>query len=408
MAADTKFLDEDGWKAVAAKFKLKDKELQKALFQYWALEDDDFEWRIKWLGKISSLADALKKSKEVAAVPDVVKYLTQMDSAADGQVAELNKAKALAAKTAAAAQKKTEADAKKEEQGGKGEEDEEEQEEGDTIAKLTNALRAIKTAKEPYYCIVCDAKPYGLIISKKDIRKSAQARKDLAALAGGSTRAPKTGTCVSDSGKLVFDIEKPPAGMAQILQKWIKDNTGMGVKVMVGAESAEDAQEPADAPKPTGAEPGAPPQGGAKPGQAEDAAAKAKAEKLGKASEAWHGTRKFVDGKIDELKKAIKAHYADGHPDLLKEIDKGLAKLDGVLDKLDHRLADSLARAGAAKDEAARKAELQNAKKILADYIVYVKSEPLIGHMDSNPFGVKTELKPNLAARLAEMAKAVS
>ena len=103
----------------------------------------------------------------------------------------------------------------------------------------------------------------------------------------------------------------------------------------------------------------------------------------------------------------VLAQYAHEHPDLLKEIDQNLVKLDGVLDKLDHRLADSLAKAHQAKDDAARSAELKNAKVILADYIKYVKSEPLIAHIDANPFGVNTNLKKVLSESLTHMAQSI-
>ena len=83
------------------------------------------------------------------------------------------------------------------------------------------------------------------------------------------------------------------------------------------------------------------------------------------------------------------------------------SKLDGILDKLDRRLADSLDKARAAKDAAARSAELRNSKSLLADYIKYVKAEPMIAHIDSNPFGVKTNLKQNLTTSLTQMAQAI-
>ena len=103
----------------------------------------------------------------------------------------------------------------------------------------------------------------------------------------------------------------------------------------------------------------------------------------------------------------MKAQYAQEHPDLLKEIDENLEKLDGILDKLDHKLADSLAKAHAAADEAIRKAELRTSKTILADYIKYVKSEPLIAHVDANPFGVNTNLKKVLTDSLTHMAQSI-
>lgn len=127
---------------------------------------------------------------------------------------------------------------------------------------------------------------------------------------------------------------------------------------------------------------------------------------LAKAPDVWHGMRKVVDTNIEEVKRAIKGHYAHEHPSLLKEIDQNLAKLDAITDKLDHRIADALAKAHAAKDEAARKAELKSAKTILAEYIGYVKSEPLIAHLDANPW-VKIDLRNTLTTTLTHMAQSI-
>lgn len=78
-----------------------------------------------------------------------------------------------------------------------------------------------------------------------------------------------------------------------------------------------------------------------------------------------------------------------------------------VLDNVDHRLADSLVNASRAADDSARKAELKNAKSILAEYIGYMKSEPLVAHMDQNPFNVETDLKALLIGGLTSAAKAI-
>jgi hypothetical protein len=382
---DPKLLTENGWKAVASKFKVKDNGLQKALAAYEGADEGDHDARLKSIATVCQLATALKKAREVATLPEVAKYLASLAAAAEAEKNELTKAKALAAKADAIAQKKAEDEAKKSEEAD--EEEEEEDETADSITKLKNALRSLRTAKAPYFFLVCDVKPYGLVVSKRDIRKNSQARKELAKLAGGSTRAPKLGECRFDSGKLVFEMEKPPGGLARILQKWIKENTGLRLKIIVGTESAED-EEQLEA-------------------QAGTGAANEEAAKLHKAAEGWHGTRKTVDGKINDLKKAIQAQYANEHPDLLKEVDKGLLKLDAVLDKLDDRLAQSLAKAGSAGNDSARQAELKNSKAILTEYIGYVKSEPLIAQIDANPFGVKTNLKQTLVEAVTNAAKSI-
>ncbi|MEP7302870.1 MAG: hypothetical protein ABI699_15265 [Caldimonas sp.] len=136
-------------------------------------------------------------------------------------------------------------------------------------------------------------------------------------------------------------------------------------------------------------------------------AATARNEKLFQAAEAWRRTHGQANERIAALKAAVQSHCADAHPALVQEIGKGLVKLDEVLNTVDHRLADSMANAGQAADDNARKAELKSAKAILAGYIAYVKGEPLVAHMDQNPFGVKTDLKGLLVAGLTTAAKAI-
>jgi hypothetical protein len=50
---------------------------------------------------------------------------------------------------------------------------------------------------------------------------------------------------------------------------------------------------------------------------------------------------------------------------------------------------------------------LKNSKVILAEYIGYVKSEPLITHMDSNPFGVKINLRQTLVEAVTHAAQTI-
>jgi len=137
------------------------------------------------------------------------------------------------------------------------------------------------------------------------------------------------------------------------------------------------------------------------------AGAAPKTEKLLQAAEAWRQTHGQANERITALKAAVKSHCADAPPALLQEIEKGLAKLDEVLDTVDHRLADSLATAGKAADDSVLRAELRNAKTILTEYINYVTRGPLVAHIDQNPFGVKTGLQPLLAAGLTRAAKVI-
>lgn len=382
---DAKLLTELGWKTLAVKNKVKDNGLQKALATYGNLDEEKYADRIKAVALVAKLAGDLKKAKEVTALGDVVKYLTNIMAAATEAQRDLTQQKALAEKSAAAAAKKEAEEKKKAEQ----EADEEEEDEtGDSFVKLTNALKLLKTAKAPYYFLLCDAKPFGLVISKKDITKSSPHKQELAKIAGGSTRPPKFGTVKFENGKYVFDMEKPPSGLPRIFQKWIKDCTGLAVKMMVGTETAEDEAEESES------VPDAPPT--------------APKGDLSGAADVWHETRETMAKGIDQLKTVIRKEFAGEAANVMKEIENNLKKLDGVMDKLDRRLADSITKAHSAKDDAARAAELKTAKTTLAEYLQYVKNEPLLAHIDSNPFGVKLGFKGLLTEKLTHLANAVS
>jgi len=512
---NSKILTESGWKATAEKCKVKDNGLQRALSAYEKLDDDEHDDRLKAIASVSQLAGALKKVKEVTAVPEVVKYLTDLISVTQSEEAEITKAKLLAEK-AQALGAKAEADAKKLQP----EEDPDEEEEaGDYRENLKAAFKRLKGSKELVYnFIVCDAKPQcGFIMSKQRI--NAKHRAELTEVTGGSKQFLKAGTCRVDGGILLFEMEKAPQGLAGKLKKSFKYFTEIPVRVMVGDQSddddgeplsnainpdlraSENPSQPAGTPKPNQPTSG-PPQGGTAGAAASTSQAKGplslgasvgrggknkpedvtavqtalntrtKADltvdgkcasdtiqaievfqkllgqfkpdglvepgrgtaralastaklgpppeppqpvappKLGKATLTqapivWHSTRNILNTNIEELKKGVRAEYGPEDPKLFRQIDESMVKLTGILGRLDTRLADSLEKANAAGNDAARNVELKNSKTILTDYIKYVKSEPLIAHMDSNPFGVKTNLKKVLTDSLTHMAQAI-
>jgi hypothetical protein len=117
--------------------------------------------------------------------------------------------------------------------------------------------------------------------------------------------------------------------------------------------------------------------------------------KLTQAALHWDGTKNLVDTRIDELVRAVKAHYAKASPELIKEIDRSMQKIDATLGKLDRRLTDSL-KACAGASGPAREAELKKTRAIVEEFKRTVKSERMIAHIDQNPFGVKTNLQASL------------
>ena len=138
---DPKLLTEDRWKAVAQKFKVKDKELQKALCVYEFIDEQEYDDRLKELANLNRLAAGLKKSKDIVSQPEVMKYLTDLLNTVQIVVRDVTKAKATSAKDAVA-QKKAEAATKQEEA------EEEEDEESDYPKRLLQAFTKLKGAKD--------------------------------------------------------------------------------------------------------------------------------------------------------------------------------------------------------------------------------------------------------------------
>jgi hypothetical protein len=136
-------------------------------------------------------------------------------------------------------------------------------------------------------------------------------------------------------------------------------------------------------------------------GQVHDMAA------IDEAQEVWHRTRSSLDASIALLKQAIRTTCANEGPALVAIVDKTLVKFDVILERLDTGLADSLQRARSADSEAVAKAELQASKSQLMAYMNYVKSEPLIAQLDSNPFGVDTRVKQTLSDSFSRIARTI-
>ncbi len=432
---DPKILTEGGLKALLSKHKLKDNGLQKALASYDKLDDDAHDDCLDTIAQIGKLAATLKKVKDVAANKAVADYLDDLVDAADKEEKDVAKAKSESKKTDAADQKKKEKeDKEKEKDEDEDEEEEEEELEGEYGERLLTAFKKLKTMNgTPMKFVVCDARPLCMLAIGK--RVGTKQKQELTKLSGGSKRFLKPALCFWDGDQYVFEPEQMIPGLARKLVKSVKNFTGKKFRIVVGDESAggdddedeTDGEEGQSEEKQTRHKPEA--EGGADAsGESEGASAEEEEEKpkqrerhipkplapptlsrgsLDKAPQVWHDTRKIIETNIDELKKAVKSEYADSHPDLLKQIEDGISKLDTILENLDHRLADSLSKAHKAGDEAAKKAELKNAKAIMIEHLKFVKSEPLVAHIDSNPFGVSVNLKKILTDTLTNMAEAI-
>jgi hypothetical protein len=377
---EPKLMTENIWKGLAQKFKVKDNGLQKALAVYEKTDAAKHDERLKAVSAVTQLAGALKKAKDAAAVPTVVKYLTDMAREADSERVEIAKAKALAEKNAALAAKKAQEAGKAEEK-----EEAEEPEEGEYHVKLLGAFQKLKNAKGlAFEFIVCDAKPFcALMLAKKITPKH---KDELTKVTGGGKRFLHPGTCQFVDGKFDFLMEQPVSGLAKKLQDSIKNFTGKKFPIKVGLESAGEDD------------------GLAAPGASSAAAAKPPSPALAKAPELWHQTVQDVEAIIKQLKTAIQKEFAAEGPQIVSEVQQHVNKFDHVLNTLDRSLAEALGRARAAVNPVARQAELKAAKDIYEHCIKFVVSDPLVAHLDANPFGVKTDLKQRVGGALKQMA----
>lgn len=381
-----KLLSDAGWKAVATKFKIKDNGLQRALADYQKLPEEKYDERLKCIGLVCQHAAGLTKAKDAAAQSEVVKYLDTVADAADSEKSAIAQAKLLAARATAAEQKK----AKAEEQDAH-EEEQEEEEQGEYHVKLLAAFQKLKSAKDvAFQFIVCDAAPHcGLMVAKKITSNHKQELTKIT----GSKRFLHLGVCRFENGKYVFATEKPVTGLARKLQDSIKSFTGKKLPIMVGTETAEGDEESHAAPN-AAVRPPAP---------------QHEAPSLEKAPDHWRGTRDLIGTGLEQLKTAIRREYSSHGPDLVAAIEQSFKKLDLILEKLDHRLADSLAKAHAAKNPEAQRAELINSRNILRQYLTDVAAEPLHGmlaHIDNNPF-VSLNLMHVLTERLTHMRQTI-
>jgi hypothetical protein len=108
---------------------------------------------------------------------------------------------------------------------------------------------------------------------------------------------------------------------------------------------------------------------------------------------------------IEALGKAIDAQCAEEPADFTKEINGYIKKLESRIENFGAKLGRSLAKANEAKDAAAQKSELNNAKAMVAQIIKEAK--PLAAVTDENPF-VKTNFTGLLTTGLTQVAQAIS
>ena len=132
----------------------------------------------------------------------------------------------------------------------------------------------------------------------------------------------------------------------------------------------------------------------------------AKAAVFAKSRLAWVAARQKVEAELAKLGSAMSAVY-DGHG-AAADLEKAFqAKVEGMLDKLDHSLADKLDEVNNATDAPTHAKLVGEAKQIVKSYEDYVSSDPMIAKLDDNPF-VPVAIAKTLTATLTALNKSIN
>ncbi len=394
----SKHLTEAGWKAAARDAKLKDKDLRRALADLQAAGDDDHEGRLRAVTRVSACARALRKEKEVAAERELAAYLDKLLAAAREEESSLEKQK-LAAGRAAAARADDDA------------EDEEDEDDDGRVPypeELAKALEKLKGATKPWHAVVCLARPHCYLALGKT-RPGGRRLKRLSEVSG-SKRFLRDGSVRREGVELVFEFPKDVPGLARLLQRSIVHFTRKKLRVTIGSESAGEEDE--------GGPPGAEERDAGRPDlevAGSDAPAGRRAgdsheprpgAALAKAPQLWTATRGAVHARVEQLKGAVRKAFAGEGADTVAELEQGLRALDRVFESLDDDLSELLEQAAAA-DGRERQAALARARALLTRHVQLVKTDPIIAHIDANPFGVATDLQGTLTKSLKHVIGAI-
>lgn len=283
--------------------------------------------------------------------------------------------------------------------------------------ELTAALKIAKKKPRNYlFAAGSKLEEHYLFLSKKRIPKSMMKE------AKAASKSPKAylGTCEydKDSGVLVFETDKPFADkQVKGLRNLVKKRGGLksletelkqvaAIKEMDFDDDDDDSV--------TGDAPAGPinqeeeesmPAGAASQQAPEPQAAPAvSSEKFLQAEAAWNKTRELLSKDVDKLKKAIVTEMrgVDDTAGLVKSVKQ----LDSVLDKLGDDLSKTLKQAANAGGDEAAKFQKQAMNQI-NDYARYVKTDPMVKGLDSNPF-TKVNIKKAAQSALDVLEKTLS
>jgi hypothetical protein len=422
----SKVLNDSAWKDVLAKNKsVKDNGLLKVLAEIKKLGDDDHDGAQSILDQVQKLVVQLKKSKEIAAVPAVGKFLTELSAAADTAVRDVAKAKAEADKSAKA---KAEADKKAHAAAAdKGDEGDDEEEESPELltTKLKPLLKMVAKGETMHALLAKSGKQVVVMLSRKPIPPAR--RKMLAEQLGGGSTKYFPGHCHLEAGVTTFVLKAEVAGMSKLVKLALLNQTGLRLnKVKCRGEDGDDDDNDDGDAGAMAADTGAPEKAAAPakaasaaPGADEAGAAEAPAtpqqievledrrRQFKRARAAWVTVKARAEADLEKVKDGVRmAYMAD--PEQFPKIVAGCKEIDSILDNLDDELRDTLDQYASTPLHNQQKlhALAATAGKTLERYQSYVANNGVMRAIDQKEFADVTVHAPVIKA-LADLRKAL-
>jgi len=236
MEIKSKLLNDAAWKDLAAKNKVKDNGLQKALEKLKRAGDDKYDEQEKALDEITKVIAALKKDKAVIAASAASKYLVQMQADAESAARDVTKSRSEHEKS-----QKAKADTEKKAAQAAQVDDEDDDELTPELltTKLKPLLKMVAKGETMHALVAKSGKQVKVLLSRKPIPPAR--RKVLSDELGGGSTKFYPGVCALEDGAMTFALKAEVAGMSKLVKLALLEQTGLRLnKIKCRGEDGDD------------------------------------------------------------------------------------------------------------------------------------------------------------------------
>ncbi|RRS03653.1 hypothetical protein EIP75_13735 [Aquabacterium soli] len=267
--------------------------------------------------------------------------------------------------------------------------------------RMVPLLRQVRAGTPAHTKLVLSGKEVVVLLSRKPISPARRTLMVEQLEQKGSVKVID-GTCVLDNKFITFVLDNPASGLAKKISAALLKQTGLRVPVRVRGPDG-DIDEDDDDEEAVGAKD--------KPQATSTTSQQATVDKgrfvnHAKSRLAWEKVRQKLQADLKSLESAVLG-YCKGQPDLAGPATAKVRKLDTILVELDESLMDILDKALNAQTDQKRLDLHEESRAVLARYIRFVKSDPLLAGVDQNPF-VPLKTREFLLASLQALDKSLA